>query len=49
VINGIYTIVFAPEAEKVSAFFADVVGMLSVDAGRGRLIFALPPAGLPST
>jgi len=37
---------FSPEAEKVRAFFADVLGMASVDAGGGWLIFALPPAEL---
>ena len=45
-INGIHTIVFSPEAEKVRAFFADVLGLPSVDAGGGWLIFALPPAEL---
>jgi predicted enzyme related to lactoylglutathione lyase len=46
VITGIHAIVFSPEAEKVRAFFADVLGMSSVDAGGGWLIFALPPAEL---
>ena len=41
-----HAIVFSPEAEKVRAFFADVLGMPSVDAGGGWLIFALPPAEL---
>jgi predicted enzyme related to lactoylglutathione lyase len=41
-----HAIVFSREAEKVRAFFADVVGMPSVDAGAGWLIFALPPAEL---
>jgi predicted enzyme related to lactoylglutathione lyase len=41
-----HAIVFSPEAEKVRAFFADVVGLSSVDAGGGWLIFALPPAEL---
>lgn len=45
-ITGIHAIVFSPEAEKVRAFFADVLGMSSVDAGGGWLIFALPPAEL---
>jgi predicted enzyme related to lactoylglutathione lyase len=45
-INGIHAIVFSPEAEKVRAFFADVLGFSSVDAGGGWLIFALPPAEL---
>jgi hypothetical protein len=46
VITGIHAIVFSPEADKVRAFLADVVGMPSVDAGGGWLIFALPPAEL---
>ena len=45
-ITGIHAIVFSPEAERVRAFFADVLGMTSVDAGGGWLIFALPPAEL---
>jgi catechol 2,3-dioxygenase-like lactoylglutathione lyase family enzyme len=46
VITGIHAIVFSPDAEKVRAFFADVLGLSSVDAGGGWLIFALPPAEL---
>ena len=45
-ITGIHAIVFSGEAEKVRSFFADVLGMPSVDAGGGWLIFALPPAEL---
>ena len=45
-INGMHAIVFSPEAEKVRDFFADVLGLPSVDAGGGWLIFALPPAEL---
>ena len=45
-INGMHAIVYSPEAEKVRAFFADVLRMPSVDAGGGWLIFALPPAEL---
>jgi catechol 2,3-dioxygenase-like lactoylglutathione lyase family enzyme len=41
-----HAIVFSAAAEKVRAFFADVLGMPSVDAGGGWLIFALPPAEL---
>jgi catechol 2,3-dioxygenase-like lactoylglutathione lyase family enzyme len=41
-----HAIVFSSEAEKVRAFFADVLGMPSVDAGGGWLIFAMPPAEL---
>jgi predicted enzyme related to lactoylglutathione lyase len=46
VITGIHAIVFSPDAAKVRAFFADVLGMPSADAGGGWLIFALPPAEL---
>jgi predicted enzyme related to lactoylglutathione lyase len=46
VITGVHAIVFSPEAEKVRAFFADVLDLPSVDAGGGWLIFALPPAEL---
>jgi predicted enzyme related to lactoylglutathione lyase len=46
VITGMHAIVFSPEAEKVRAFFADVIGLPSADAGGGWLIFALPPAEL---
>ena len=45
-ITGLHAIAFSPEAEKVRAFFADVLGMPSVDAGGGWLIFAMPPAEL---
>jgi len=45
-ITGVHAIVFSPDAEKVRAFFADVLNLSSVDAGGGWLIFALPPAEL---
>ena len=45
-ITGVHAIVFSPEAAKVRAFFTDVLGLRSVDAGGGWLIFALPPAEL---
>jgi catechol 2,3-dioxygenase-like lactoylglutathione lyase family enzyme len=41
-----HAVVFSPAAEQVRAFFSDVLGMASVDAGGGWLIFALPPAEL---
>jgi|SRR5215468_183831 len=41
-----HAIVFSPQADKACSFFADVLGMPSVDAGGGWLIFALPPAEL---
>jgi len=45
-ITGLHAIVFSPEADKVKAFFADTLGLSSVDAGGGWLIFAMPPAEL---
>jgi predicted enzyme related to lactoylglutathione lyase len=45
-INGLHAIMFSPEADKVRAFFRDVLRMQSVDAGGGWLIFAMPPAEL---
>jgi predicted enzyme related to lactoylglutathione lyase len=46
VITGVHAIVFSSDAEKVRAFFADVLNLPSVDAGPGWPIFALPPAEL---
>ena len=45
-ITGMHAIVFSPQADKARSFFADVLGLPSVDAGSGWLIFALPPAEL---
>jgi catechol 2,3-dioxygenase-like lactoylglutathione lyase family enzyme len=45
-ITGIHAIIFSPEAEKVRSFFADTLGLASVDAGGGWPVFALPPAEL---
>jgi predicted enzyme related to lactoylglutathione lyase len=45
-ITGVHAIVFSSDAAKVRAFFADVLGLRSADAGNGWLIFALPPAEL---
>jgi hypothetical protein len=46
VINGVHAIIFSRDADGVRAFFADVLGLSSVDAGGGWRIFALPPAEL---
>jgi catechol 2,3-dioxygenase-like lactoylglutathione lyase family enzyme len=46
VISGVHAIVFTRDAEADRAFFRDVLGLSSVDAGGGWLIFALPPAEL---
>jgi catechol 2,3-dioxygenase-like lactoylglutathione lyase family enzyme len=46
VIFGAHVIVTSTDAEADRAFFADVLGFPSVDAGHGWLIFALPPGEL---
>ena len=43
-INAIHAIINAKDADQARAFFNDILGWSSVDAGRGWLIFALPPA-----
>ena len=43
-INGVHALVYAQDAVATRAFFRDVLGFRAVDAGRGWLIFALPPA-----
>jgi catechol 2,3-dioxygenase-like lactoylglutathione lyase family enzyme len=42
-ISGTHVIVYSKDAEADRAFFRDVLGFKSVDAGHGWLIFALPP------
>jgi catechol 2,3-dioxygenase-like lactoylglutathione lyase family enzyme len=46
VITGAHAIVFSEEAAATRAFFGETLGLRSVDAGGGWLIFALPPAEL---
>jgi len=54
-ISGAHTVVFCEDPDRARAFFRDVLGFPSVDAGGGWLIFRLPPseiamhpdAGLP--
>jgi predicted enzyme related to lactoylglutathione lyase len=46
VITGAHAIIFTRDAERARAFLSDVLGLRSVDAGGGWLIFALPPAEL---
>jgi catechol 2,3-dioxygenase-like lactoylglutathione lyase family enzyme len=45
-IFGAHVIVYSHDAEADRAFFQEVLGFASVDAGHGWLIFALPPAEL---
>lgn len=43
-INGIHAILYCKDADKARHFFRETLGWKSVDADRGWLIFALPPA-----
>jgi len=43
-INGAHVLLYSADAEADRNFFRDVLGLKSVDAGHGWLIFALPPA-----
>jgi catechol 2,3-dioxygenase-like lactoylglutathione lyase family enzyme len=43
-IFGAHVIVYSNDATADRTFFRDVLGLSSVDAGHGWLIFALPPA-----
>jgi catechol 2,3-dioxygenase-like lactoylglutathione lyase family enzyme len=45
-IFGAHTVVYSKDAEADRRFLRDVLGLVSVDAGRGWLIFALPPGEL---
>src|SRR4051794_26843411 len=45
-IIGVHAILLTLDAEADRALLADVLGLESVDAGGGWLIFALPPAEL---
>jgi len=43
-IFGAHVIVYSKNAEADRDFLRDILGLASVDAGHGWLIFALPPA-----
>jgi catechol 2,3-dioxygenase-like lactoylglutathione lyase family enzyme len=43
-ISGAHVIVYSKDAEADRAFFSQVLGFKSVDAGHGWLIFGLPDA-----
>jgi catechol 2,3-dioxygenase-like lactoylglutathione lyase family enzyme len=45
-ITGIHALLYSKDPDATRAFFRDVLGFASVDAGGGWLIFALPPAEL---
>ena len=45
-IFGGHMILYSKDAEADRAFFRDILGFASVDAGRGWLIFELPPSEL---
>jgi catechol 2,3-dioxygenase-like lactoylglutathione lyase family enzyme len=46
VIIGAHATIFARDPEAARAFFRDVLGFPCLDAGRGWLIFELPPTEL---
>ena len=43
-ISGAHVVFYSKDSEADRAFFSDILGFKSVDAGHGWLIFALPPA-----
>ena len=45
-ITGVHAVLYTCDAEADRAWFAEVLGLDSVDAGGGWLIFALPPSEL---
>lgn len=45
-ITGIHSLIYTKDADSMRAFFRDILGFPSVDAGDGWLIFELPPAEL---
>lgn len=45
-ISGMHAIIYSKQAQRLRAFFRDVLKLPSVDAGDGWLIFAAPPAEL---
>jgi catechol 2,3-dioxygenase-like lactoylglutathione lyase family enzyme len=42
-ISGAHMVIYSKDADADRAFFHNVLGFQSVDAGHGWLIFALPP------
>jgi catechol 2,3-dioxygenase-like lactoylglutathione lyase family enzyme len=46
VVDAVHVVIYTKDADADRAFFRDMLGFPSVDAGHGWLIFALPPAEL---
>ena len=45
-ITSTHLIIYAEDADRARAFFRDVIGLPSVDAHDGWLIFSMPPSEL---
>jgi hypothetical protein len=45
-INGAHLLLYSRDPDADRAFFRDILGFPSIDAGEGWLIFAMPPAEL---
>ena len=45
-INGVHCIIYSKDSQADMAFFRDILKLTNVDAGRGWLIFGLPPSEL---
>lgn len=43
-VNGMHALIYTTKPDEMRAFFTDVLRFQHVDAGRGWLIFALPPS-----
>lgn len=43
-VDGAHVVIYSKNAEADREFLRDILGLSSVDAGHGWLIFALPPA-----
>ena len=43
-ITGLHAVIYSRDAEADRAFFRDILGFSSIDAGGGWLIFATPPS-----
>ncbi|HMI59028.1 MAG TPA: VOC family protein [Gemmatimonadaceae bacterium] len=45
-INGMHALLYSRDVAAARAFLGDVLGLASIDIGRGWLIFAAPPVEL---